>query len=166
MREILFRGKSKKQNEWIEGYFIKQNDEFYILNNPEFILNNDSGTIGACIYSVFEASIGQYIWNEDKNGNKIFQGNYFSILDSSHYSFASDFLIEKNSIEGTLKALCRIGYPKYEYQFFRLEVLHSNFTWKPLDTWDHGEPDFRNIEVFNDDSIIIDNSGTWEKIGG
>lgn len=69
MREILFRGKSVDNGEWVYGYYtgpimFDQSHEICDINDP----------VGSRV-EVHEHTVGQYTGYDDKCGNKIFEGD-------------------------------------------------------------------------------------------
>lgn len=74
MREILFRGKKKKDGHWVQGGFFvcknfKDEDEYNISNN-------------GYLSDVIPETVGQFIGLTDINGTKIFEGD---ILENGAY---------------------------------------------------------------------------------
>lgn len=79
MREILFRGKSLKDNEWTEGYYCRYGwtgkEKDYII--PDY---------ASALYGVEVESntLGQFTGLTDKNGVKIFEGDIVRYGDTIH----------------------------------------------------------------------------------
>lgn len=83
MREILYHGKRVDNGEWVEGLPYEVDGVVNRIRVKEVI----DDIIAYTTYPVIPETVGQYIYLNDKNGTKIFEGN---ILKGYQYPFFHD----------------------------------------------------------------------------
>ena len=81
--EILFRGKWTYNGEWVYGTPIYEGDSVYILSgvieaNEEYICIEDWRL-------VVPETVGQYTGHSDRNGKRIFVGDFVLVKDGLRY---------------------------------------------------------------------------------
>lgn len=90
MRDILFRGKRVDNGEWVEGYYAKVKN--YLTEKEEHIIIPLDTTL--YYETVDPETVGEYIGFDDRNSQKIFEGDImaFHLEDE-----------EERTIDGVIK---------------------------------------------------------------
>lgn len=141
MREIIFRGKSEIDGEWICGGAVHQTDfygdkvdRWYIIDGTD---TNDYD-IGEPI-RVIPETIGQYTGLTDKNGEKIFEGDIIKDRVNNFYVIKYGEYIPRNYCLDRYRDKPTIGF--YAYDGERCFQLSTNSSCYEVIGYIHDKPE-------------------------
>ena len=138
MREILFRGKRKSNREWIEGSAI--NTQYDVKGNKHIYIGVFKTSEGYPLmkfiewFEVIPETVGQYTGLTDKNGKKIFEGDYIVCRQAIEGNFIDEH-IEMGYVEmkhGAFGLHRKQGYYRpfkdwlEDYEYEVLGNIHDN----------------------------------------
>lgn len=124
MREILFRGKRRINDEWVEGLLVKDRAFYGKPENHAYIVNHEcpSGCFGRDAYiEVDPITVGQYSGLKDRNKIKLFEGDVVQarlISEREHERYVVSFIAGAFTFKNhrgisymipSLCDICRIG---------------------------------------------------------
>lgn len=83
MREILFRGKCKDNGEWVEGFYLSNDNKAYILTQGELTNSLDEGELlHTCwVHEIDPETVGLFTGLYDRSEKCIFEGDLVEFRD-------------------------------------------------------------------------------------
>ena len=86
MREILFKGKRLDNDEWVEGYYLRNGDRCYICADICFASYRGDDVIRFGNWDeVDPETVCQYTGLNDSNDTKVFEGDIIKYADRHDY---------------------------------------------------------------------------------
>lgn len=128
-REIVFRGKSKRNGEWLYGDLLRNVEGTFAIVPPfEIDLHNHCER-----YEVDENTIGQFTGLFDKNGNEIYEGDIIGChnLEIKHLIFYNEnegrFMAALNGdIENYFVGVCGLDNKRWNASKEVIGNIHDN----------------------------------------
>ena len=160
MREILFRGKSTGNREWIKDGEWVEGLPMYTANKSEKGKIDRILTLRDGYYSILlvdTETVCQYTGLTDKNGRKIFEGDIVKlILPDGEIRY---FKVTIKSV--VRKVLC---HPDFDDEVSKVEITGIVFEWNGYELFPcidtYGVPDYKMMEVIGN---VFDNPELVER---
>lgn len=132
MKEIIFRGKRKDNNEWVQGYYFKRVRNYAGLKTIEHCyIQYETWDEGLITYEVHPETVSQFTGLTDRFGKMIFEGHIVNIITDIN-GYKSTYSSTVQEVKYIADNGVAVFYPFNNSDMVEVEVIGNIYDDKEL----------------------------------